>query len=86
MKITGYVYNNIKIRFEYFFGVGVLGGGVCGADPVTTDSRLTKTDHGRRTLLAIKYILNDVRIFRQLWNLPDMFTTIFRFDLNSLWV
>ena len=43
-----------------------LGGGVCGADPVTTDSRLTKSDQGRRTLLAIKYILNDVRIFRQL--------------------
>ena len=86
MKLTGYVYNNIKIRFEYFFGAGGAGGGVCGADPVTTDSRLTKTDQGRRTLLAIKYILNDVRKFRYLLNLPEMLTTIFRFDLNILWM
>ena len=62
-----------------FWVYGVLGGGVGGAEPVTTDSRRTRAD-------ALKYILNDVRIFRQLWNLQDMFTTIFTFDLNSFWV
>ena len=56
-------------------------------DGLTTDSRPIKTDQGRRTcLFAIAYLLNDVRIFRQLWNLQDMFTTIFKFALNSFWV
>ena len=56
-------------------------------DGLTSDSRPTKTAQCRRTcLFAIEYLLNDVRIFRQLWNLQDMFTTIFRFDLNSFWV
>ena len=31
-------------------------------------------------------IFNNVEIFRELWNLQDMLTTIFRFDLNSFWV
>ena len=54
---------------------------------LTTDSRPIKTTQCRRTcLFAIEYLLNDVRIFRQLWNLQDMFTTIFRFDLNSFGV
>ena len=53
-------------------------GGVGGDKPVKTDSRRTRAD-------ALKYILYDVRIFRQLWNLQDMFT-IFTFDLNSFWV
>ena len=58
-----YSYETYRICLQY---LDSLGGGGCGADPVTTDSRLTKSDQGRRTLLAIKYILNDVRIFRQL--------------------
>ena len=62
------------------FGVyGVLGGGVGGDKPVKTDSRRIRAD-------ALKCILIDVRIFRQLSKLQDMFTTIFTFDLNSFWV
>ena len=59
-----YSYETYRICLQQY--LDSLGGGGCGADRVTTDSRLTKSDQGRRTLLAIKYILNDVRIFRQL--------------------
>ena len=58
--------------------MGCLGWGG-GDKPVKTDSRRIRAD-------ALKYILNDVRIFRQLLKLQDMFTTIFTFDLNSFWV
>ena len=64
-------------------------GGGCRTrqDGLTSDSRPTKTAQCRRTcLFAIEYLLNDVIVFRQLWNLQDMFTTIFTFDLNSFWV
>ena len=50
-----------------------------GDKPVKTDSRRIRAD-------ALNDILNDVRIFRQLLKLQDMFTTIFTFDLNSFWV
>ena len=31
-------------------------------------------------------IFNNIEIFRELWNLQDMLTTISKFDLNSFWV
>ena len=55
------------IDLNSFWVYGVRGGGAGGAEPVATDSRRITTDQDRSTcLFATEYLLNGVRIIRQL--------------------
>ena len=55
------------IDLNSFWVYGVRGGGAGGAEPVETDSRRITSDQDRSTcLFATEYLLNGVRIIRQL--------------------